>query len=462
VDLKTKLKEALLFESLLGTAMRRGEIMDELTSFGFGIDDIDNEVHRHIWRIAHDLRSKGQPADPAVVEALMLAQDVDADTVREFIGSCLKGSAADVETGRVRPFVDMLRQRVALRRMSDLGRSIMTETAREGVTASAIASRAAAEMDRISGAVAAIGGATGKDLAAIAREQIHGGGIKLVRHPTHISNIDRLTRGGIPEGTIFLLGARSGIGKSTYARYVTVENARRGVGVLYFSTEMPRGLVAGEFVSQICGVEMPVDGEFRSPDQHSRLAQAVATLDDMPIFFEDQTGLTVEDITTKIHKYKRDHDIKMVVIDYAQGIEKSAIRVDRDSLHHEHISRRLRECVQDAQVSMLLMCQLRPPDERSRTKNADELPSDSEMYLKDASGFAVIWRDKNNDDQTIRNLSAIKLRKNRYGAGRLGEGHLFYDGARLSPSDHRGNVENAEMPLPMPPPQESEDSDAPF
>lgn len=83
---------------------------------------------------------------------------------------------------------------------------------------------------------------------------------------------------------------------------------------------------------------------------------------------------------------------------------------------------------------------MRPRDERSAAKNADDLPSDSERYLKDASQYATVFRDKNNADATVANESRITLLKNRYGNGALGHGYLQYASGRLTPKERTRNT----------------------
>lgn len=435
-SLSIALEEQRMVETLLGTALRRPDFMDELIAFGYGVDDIDNEKHRHIWRIAVDLRKHRVDPDPVIVEAKMLAAGVDEREAEEFIGGCMRSSALEVESPRLRPFIEQLRQRVALRRIGDLGRQIMGETAKAGATSTAIAARAVAEMERINNSSAVAGGATGRELADIVGSIMRGEGRVTRRHPTFIPGIDRLMRGGVPEGTIFLLGARTGIGKSTYARFIATATALAGVPIVYFSTEMGRELVASEFLSQICGVDITRP---MTPMQSAAVAQAQGQLASMPIFFEDQTGMTVEEITTKVHRYVKLHGVRVVIVDYVQAIEKSPISFSREDLHHVHVSKRLLECCANTNVAMTLMCQVRPRDERSTQKNLDDLPSDSEQYLKDASGYATVFRAKNDPDPKVANESRITLHKNRYGNGALGAGYLRYADGRLAALDDGGH-----------------------
>jgi replicative DNA helicase len=437
MDMKAQLEEARMVEVLLGTALRRPDVMDELLAFGYGVDDIDHDMHRQIWRLAVEMRRVKATPDPVIIEAKLLAAGVDETEAGAFIGGCVRSVTVEVEHPRLRPFVEQLRQRVALRRIAALAQSMIAATTKAGATATAISATAVTEMDRITNSSAVAAGATGKELADIVGGIIRGESKTTTRHPTHIPGIDELLRGGVPESTIFLLGARTGIGKSTYARFMATHTALSGTPCVYFSTEMNRDFVAPEFLSQICGVDI---SKPMTSAQAGRVEEARAQMATMPIFFEDQTCMTVEEVTTKIHRYVKLHGVRVVYIDYVQAIEKSSIRADSDRLFHEHISKRLRECCESTRVAMTLMCQVRPRDERATAKNTDDLPSDSEQYLKDASQYATVFRDKNNADITIANESRISLHKNRYGQGALGHGYLQYASGRLMPKERTRNT----------------------
>lgn len=54
---------------------------------------------------------------------------------------------------------------------------------------------------------------------------------------TGIHGLDDITRGGLIKGTSSLCLARSGVGKSTYLRWLALCNARQGKRVVYFSAE---------------------------------------------------------------------------------------------------------------------------------------------------------------------------------------------------------------------------------
>lgn len=434
-----RLGEARLFEILLGTALRRGETQDELVAFGYSADDIDHDTHKAMWVCMVELKQRSGLCDPAIVEAMMVDRGIDEQVARVFISDCLRDTST-VDGDKLRAFTSHLRQRVARRRIVEAARRIETAARTPGAAAAAIVAQAKEQLDGIVRAASMSKSMSGKELANLARAAISATTISRIRHKLGVPPLD--DGGGWARGTVFLLGARSGLGKTTYGMHVAIANAREGVPTHYSSAEMPEDMMSELFAAALGGVDRRGNVKDLTGRARDLYDMGCEELHSLPLFFDYVAGKTAEEVGALIIDNKERHDLGVAVIDYMQKMKRSPGRFDRDESSHAHSSDTILRATEKANVLTVALCQVRKKDARPGTREDEEvLPSDSEQYLKDASGFADIYRDKMSKDPTLANLSRVKLNKDRYGFCRGGLntcGYLAYADGGLHPCDERG------------------------
>lgn len=430
-------EEARMTETLLGAAMRQTEIMDELLACGFGEDDLDHKLHRSIWRTAMALHATGAPTEPAIVEAKLIADGGDVEQVRQFIAGCMRGGV-EVAHPRLAAFVQHVRNKVALRRLGQLGQRMVVESSVDNATPSVIASAATTEIERILMGAATADGADGNELARIIDDARNKrAGRMPVFHSLNHPVLDDLLHGGLQEGTVALVSAEISVGKSTIARSFARTFAKRGVPTLLFTFEMGRDEIALCLQQTESGVVM--DDSTLSAREHAQVIEAANTVAKWPLYIEDRQLVTVEDVTTRVHQYVKRHGVRVVIVDYVQDIEFST-RFQREDMNFRHISKTLRRCVDGLGVLMIQMAQQKGDDKnapKGTKKSADDVVADSRQFMKDAhvhialKGFRL--------DERLKNLTMMTVTKNRR-FGKLGAAYVTYDPrtGNLSPSDARG------------------------
>ncbi len=147
------------------------------------------------------------------------------------------------------------------------------------------------------------------NLLATNAEEAHG-------TPTGFSDLDN-TLVGMGKGDLILVGARPGMGKTSFALNIATNVARASKkAVCIFSLEMSNE----ELVSRMLSSEGMVDSyNIRSgkltPDDWQKLAQAASSLAECNILIDDTTGLTITGMKAKLRRVK---NLGLVVIDYLQ------------------------------------------------------------------------------------------------------------------------------------------------
>ena len=110
--------------------------------------------------------------------------------------------------------------------------------------------------------------------------------------PTGYSSLDR-TLVGLGEGDLVLVGARPGMGKTSFAMNIAANIAKSSKkNVCVFSLEMSAEQLASRMLSSEALVDSYAirSGEL-SPDQYKKLADAAAELSGCPILIDDTTDL---------------------------------------------------------------------------------------------------------------------------------------------------------------------------
>jgi replicative DNA helicase len=434
-------EEIRMTETLLGAAMRQTETIDELISCGFSEDDLDDKHHRAIWRIALNLHQKGIVPEPAIVEAKLLDDGLDENKVRDFISGCMR-SGVEVAHPRLASFLQYIRNKVALRRLGDVGKRAMLESNSDNATPSIIAATVNAEIEKILMGAATADGATSRDIAQIIEDARMKRQVKSTKfysfgHPV----LDNIMHGGGQQGTIILVSAGIGVGKSTAARTFASNFARKKIPTLYFSFEMGRDEIAlclQQIISGVC-----IDDSVLTAREHSAIIEAREEIETWPLFIEDRQMVTVEDVTTRIHQYVKRHGVEVVLVDYIQDIEFST-RFNREDMNYRHISKTLRRCVDSLGILLIEMAQEKGIEETGGKKflpkrATDDIVADSRQFMKDCHIHISLKRHKL--DERISHVTQMTVTKNRR-FGSLGTVYSAYDhkSGLMLPADERGEI----------------------
>lgn len=246
-------------------------------------------------------------------------------------------------------------------------------------------------------------------------QDLSNSGGKTVGVQTGFSDLDRVLV-NLGPGDLVLVGARPGMGKTTFAMNVGTNVARRsGKAVCVFSLEMS----AMQLVLRMIASEALVDshklrsGELDS-DDWNRIAQTVSVLAECSIFIDDTTNITVTNMKAKLRRIK---NLGFVVIDYLQ-LMRGETHTDNRVNEVGDISRNLKIMAKELGVPVMVCAQL----SRASEKREDKRPMlsdlrDSGAIEQDADMVLFLYRDEyyNNAEQALSTAEVI-VAKNRHGS----------------------------------------------
>ena len=223
------------------------------------------------------------------------------------------------------------------------------------------------------------------------------------------------------KGDLVLIGARPGMGKTSFAMNIAVQVAKESKkAVACFSLEMSAEQLVLRMISSEALVESKSLRSGRiEPDEWARIADSVTELAECDILIDDTTGISPTDMKAKL---RRVDNLGMVVIDYLQ-LMQSGRNIDNRVQEVSDISRNLKIMAKDLGVPVLCCAQLsRGPEGRTIKKPMLSDLRDSGAIEQDADIVLFLYRDeyyKETDVEAAKaaaNTAEVIVAKNRHGA----------------------------------------------
>ena len=234
--------------------------------------------------------------------------------------------------------------------------------------------------------------------------------------PTGYSSLDR-TLVGLGEGDLVLIGARPGMGKTSFAMNIASNIAKFSKkNVCVFSLEMSAEQLASRMLSSEALVDSYAirSGEL-NPEQYKKLADAAAELSGCPILIDDSTGLTVTRMKARLRRIK---NLGLVVVDYLQ-LMQSERKTDSRVLEVGDISRGLKLLAKDLKVPVICCAQLsRGPESRTDKRPMLSDLRDSGAIEQDADIVLFLYRDEyyKEPEEGEQSTAECIVAKNRHGS----------------------------------------------
>lgn len=233
---------------------------------------------------------------------------------------------------------------------------------------------------------------------------------------TGFSGLDKVLV-GLGKSDLVLVGARPGMGKTSFTLNLAVSAAKRSKKtVCIFSLEMS----AEQLVSRIFSSEALIDSyHLRSgvmtDEDWKNLAHASSELSSLDILIDDTTGLTVTGMMAKLRRVKK--ELGMVVIDYL-GLMTGEHHTDNRVQEISEISRNLKLLAKEFQVPVICCAQLsRGPESRTDKRPMLSDLRDSGAIEQDADIVMFLYRDEYyKDDPMAQNTAEVIIAKNRHGS----------------------------------------------
>jgi replicative DNA helicase len=254
-------------------------------------------------------------------------------------------------------------------------------------------------------------------------DQLENGGDRLIV-PTGYADLDRILKGGFKRQNLIYLGARPGVGKSSLARCVALNAARRGQRVAFFSLEMSENEVLAQMGSTISGLDsdcfLEQQRDRLSDDVRHAVTDVLGKLHALPLFIDEVPGRTPFQIEAQLARQEQlsGQPFDLVIVDYL-GLMNADERIGSGNRVQEigAISRAMKRLAKRLNCPVLALVQLNRAVE-SRTVHVPMLSDmrDGGDQEQDADIVLFIHRDEMYDpDSDRKGIAEVHVAKHRGG-----------------------------------------------
>ena len=237
--------------------------------------------------------------------------------------------------------------------------------------------------------------------------------------PTGFIDLDYRTSGFQPSDFI-LIAARPSMGKTAFVLNVVEHVAvKKGLPCMVFSLEMSKE----QLVNRMLSMESNVDSQklrtgTLTDSDWDAVVEGIGTIGSSKLIIDDTPGISIAEMRSKCRKYKLEHDLKLIIIDYLQ-LMTGSVGKSSESRQQEvsDISRQLKGLARELNVPVVSLSQLSRavesrPDKRPMLSDLRE----SGAIEQDADVVMFIYRDEYyNKDSEFKKQAEIIIAKQRNG-----------------------------------------------
>lgn len=421
-------------QSVLGSILIDPKSIDTVNTI-LQADHFYLPQHKAIFAVMQDMSTKGD-----AIDAITVLETLKKDGVYDEAGgkSYLMQLAQSVpSSANVASYANIVKDKFLTRSLLTAARSIVTDI-EEG------ASDVGTLLDTAEQRIYDI--RQGRDVTGLKhiREVIHGETIlridalgdpekrdQYIGIPTGISMLDKMIT-GLNRSDLIILGARPGMGKTSFAlniaRNVAIKERKT---VCFFSLEMSRDQLAQRLLSaEACIKSDKLRTGNIADNEWTRLVQATEILSRANIYVDETPGITVPEMKAKV---RRLGNADLIIVDYLGLMEPSNKRIDNRVQAVTEITRNLKLMAKEINIPVLVCSQLRRPNAAEKESNKPSLTSlrDSGSIEQDADIVLFLHREdyyRNTDPekQLDEHKAVCIVAKNRH--GEIGDVPLYWDG----------------------------------
>jgi replicative DNA helicase len=233
--------------------------------------------------------------------------------------------------------------------------------------------------------------------------------------PTGFKPLDDFTGGGIRLGELWVVGASPSRGKTTLARQIVKHVVRQGIPSYVHSGEMTKE--SWYDVTACLLVSMP-SWKIREPwllndYEKDMLRAGIKELSSLPFHISDAGGIHIDKLIWNASCAIRQHQIKLLVVDYAQIISANG-KDDRQKV--TSVAQKLRVFAKDNNVAVILLSQSPRPEGRNINSRPNMFSLKESGALEEAAHTIILpFRRVDTETNAFTGEDELVIGKQRHG-----------------------------------------------
>ncbi|HSW59424.1 MAG TPA: DnaB-like helicase C-terminal domain-containing protein, partial [bacterium] len=329
--------------SLLGCLLINGKLFGTVEGTGISSEDFYEDRHSVIFKIIRSIYSEGKVPDVITVgNRISTVKGGNAGVEMKYLYE-LANSAPVVSESILEDYCSIIIEKSLYRELIRICSESVDSAYRQSAPFNEVVDKSTTDLITLSnrqqaGSVIEIKNIVDSEMQKL-KERIDSG-----RKISGISSgypvLDNFGSGFKP-GDMIVLAGRPGMGKTSFALNMTIEIARLGHNVLFFSLEMPSSQLVQRIISIECSVNAKnlAIGKF-DKDEITRLWAGVDKVSKLPIYVDETSKLTISDLRSKAKKLdaelrkappspSRSNRLDCIFIDYLQLMSSTVYREDK-------------------------------------------------------------------------------------------------------------------------------------
>ena len=186
-------------------------------------------------------------------------------------------------------------------------------------------------------------------------------------------DLDKITSGW-QNSDLIIIAARPAMGKTAFALSMAKNIAiDQGIPMALFSLEMSNVQLMNRVITNVCEIESEKlrNGQLQ-PYEWGQLDYNTKKLYGKPLYLDDTPGLSIYELSTKARRLVREHNVKILMIDYLQLMTASGNRFGSRQEEVSIISRSLKGLAKKLNIPIIALSQLnRNVEQRQQQEGQD-------------------------------------------------------------------------------------------
>lgn len=234
--------------------------------------------------------------------------------------------------------------------------------------------------------------------------------------PSGFAPLDKITN-GFQKSDLIIVAGRPAMGKTSFGLSILLNAAKQGKYCAFFSLEMSSEQLVRRLISTEAKISQHTlrTANFNS-DELGRHNEALNNLAKLPVYLDDTTSITTNQIKAKCRKLYNEGKLDIIFIDYLQIMGYSSHLQIREQQISE-ISRSLKNMAKEFNIPVVALAQVNRNVEKAENKRPrlSDL-RESGAIEQDADIIMFLYRDKvYNENTIIPNIAEIIIEKHRNG-----------------------------------------------
>ena len=417
-------------QSVLGSILIDRDAIVEIAEF-LRAEDFYRPANGSVYAVMLELFDKREPVDiVTVAEALERGDQLETVGGRSYLSSLSNQTPTAVHAVQ---YARIVERKAVLRNLISAAGKIAGIGYEDPAEIQEAIDRAESELFNVSQRRISTGFSPLKTLLHDAYDRLdylhaHRGEISGVR--TGFADLDALTT-GLQKSDLVVLAARPSVGKTSFALNIAEYAAvTEGKSVGVFSLEMSKEQLVLRLLSSVANIDSQrLRTGFLEEMDFARLAPAMNSLSEAPVYIDDTPNITAMELRTKARRLQAEAGLDLIVVDYLQLMQATTTNRDANRVQEvSEISRGLKALARELSVPVIALSQLsRQPEMReSKEPRLSDL-RESGAIEQDADLVMFLWRDKergSDDQEQEGEVINLKLAKHRNGP--TGEIQLWF------------------------------------